>query len=71
MKKLRGLSGQIKEEVLEAGNYVVLDTDHIEKYDEFKMKNRKYKGPRVSMTYKFEERYKKIIKKKSSEEKER
>lgn len=47
-------------EILKKGSYVVTDTDYLERYDEKKMKNKEYTGPRVYMTYTFEEKYQRL-----------
>ena len=46
-----------KENILEPGNFVIIDTDHIIKYNERHMKEEKYEGGRTSLMYELEERY--------------
>lgn len=55
-------------EVLNAGDYVIIDTDYIEKYNEFKMSHHEYYGPRENKTYDFERRYLELQKNKQSNE---
>lgn len=60
------MCGEIpKENVLEPGNFVIIDTDHIIEYNEQDMNEQKYKGGRTSLMYDLEERY---LKEKSKKE---
>lgn len=43
--------------MLDAGNYVVLDTDLLIEYNEEEMKKKSYEGGRTNEMYYFEERY--------------
>lgn len=66
-KELTGLVGEIpKENILEPGNFVIIDTDHIIKYNEQHMNFKKYEGGRTPLMYELEERY---LKEKSEKEK--
>lgn len=53
-----GVIGNIsKKDILEPGNFVIIDTDYIIEYNEQDMKERRYEGVRTETMYELEERY--------------
>ncbi len=57
-KEATGMTGELsKNQILPAGEYVILDTDFIVKYDEEMMSKRKWHRGRTQITYDFEVDY--------------